>query len=923
MTSQISKQAPARALEQVLGLFDTEGSHNEVGNADASWGVFTYHTSFEELWDAPVCQLPCKVAIIWGREAATEDVGEVNVASCISPIAWAVYGLKSRQDLQVLILDTAPSQHRKENRLYRFIEAIQAERMPWLRLVPLSELGRFLTNSWPPLANKETPSANSDSRGEFLDMLSHQIRRDLTESGNEGNHHAIQNIVGPQVLLGEGGREGISFGERALLTLFSTVGLIEESKRAQEAVHSKPEEWPIRYWGKNTIRLLLVDDQHQFGWTAWVESAIHQENKQRVVVASGKKPQFLLEAVRRTLDGRLPDSGGSDAKRDGRFKLEFGNPIEDGMKATATSGDHQTILLLDLRLFALEGNTEAEAEFLQGHLLPLCERFAEEKTSARAFAWPGFSPDELDRVHRWCADKNRERNSPAHLLGLTFLPRLIAVADMSIPIIIFSSTGRREITDLLKPYGNIITDFEKPRFLGRSAHDAVIETRAKFKVAIQRALNLLRAREKCRQVQSAPPCAADIPGKPDDDYCLELFLDETEKKGVSTTVGGCFALFRVGGNADHCASDKADRFDDYLSTQKGIRYFDSRGVGNNPPEGKLLAKGADLSDYLAGCLIVKSAPVCLGAVRLSLSLKNQPSPESALKNVCEADNRFHILLEAIIEVFLCETMVALAGKRRMPSQILVSIYAGTRMLAVEPGDDLQRRTAQSDYGFRGLKTRKKWLLFSLERSGVHRIAARVLDAHQVERNTGRLLALRLPYTLREDGGTKYPTYFVCRNCREIVEGSPGPQRVELVCDCDAPKFRPDYRALHFVADEMLTEFPESGRAGLYDDLFASAVSPGGFAIVPGEFDDSLDEKLQAGLEASRALDCGDLVTAIEKIDPSALSKSGSKPTVRYWIVRRIASRLHELKGADFVRLVSCLAEQRARSEAAEGGSVHA
>src|SRR3954469_8300184 len=125
MTSQISTQAPPRALEQVLRLFDTGDPSTEVGSADASWGVFAYHASFKELWDTPVYQLPCKVAIIWGREAATEDVGEINVASCISPIAWAVYGLKWRKDLQVLILDTAPSQHRKENWLYRFIEAIQ------------------------------------------------------------------------------------------------------------------------------------------------------------------------------------------------------------------------------------------------------------------------------------------------------------------------------------------------------------------------------------------------------------------------------------------------------------------------------------------------------------------------------------------------------------------------------------------------------------------------------------------------------------------------------------------------------------------------------------------------------------------------------------------------------------------------------
>lgn len=606
-------QPAARALYEVLRLFDPREAHNGDDAPDDRFGVFSYHSSFSDLWDAPFSQLPQRVAIVWGRDAAIQSIAEVNLESSVTPIAWAVSALKWRHDLQVLILDTTPAQHRKESRLYRFVEAIQPERMPWLRLVPLNELGHFLANSLPAPANDESSRGYSGSRSELLDMLSHHIQRELTEPGDEGNHHAIQNIVGPQVLLGDAERGGVSPGERALLTLFRSVGLVKESERDVEDTQSTPEKWPIRHWGDKTIRLLLVDDQHQFGWKTWVESAIHQECKKRVKVASAKKPHFLVEAVKRALDGRLPDSGGPDAKRDERFKLEFGAPVEDGMNATALSGDPQTILLLDLRLFALEAHTDAEAKFLQEQLLPLCAHFVETGDSKRGFAWRGFSPDELDRVHRWCSDENRERNSRAHLLSLTFLPRLIALADMSVPVVIFSSTGRREITDLLKPYGNIITDFEKPRFLGTNAHDAVIETRAKFRDALEKARAILLARGRGQALRGFVPLKQQKPSLAYD-YYLELFLDETEvcavagsnpeKKVItSISVGGCFALFAH----QDSAKREADRFDDWL-VQKGVRYFDSRGIGLTTSQ-PLANKGrTDLAPVLDGWRQVACSP---------------------------------------------------------------------------------------------------------------------------------------------------------------------------------------------------------------------------------------------------------------------------------------------------------------------------
>jgi len=927
MIFQTPIQPAARALDEVLRLFDPREAHDGDDAPDARWGVFSYHASFTDLWGTLFSQLPQRVAIVWGRDAATQSVAEVNLESSVTPIAWAVSALKARHDMQVLILDTTPAQHRKESRLYRFVEAIQPQRMPWLRLVPLNELGHFLTNSLPPIANDESSRGNSDSGSEFLDMLSHQIQIELTESGNEGNHHAIQNIVGPQVLLGDAERGGVSSGERALLTLFRTVGLVKESGRDLEETQSTPEKWPIRYWGDKTIRLLLVDDQHHIGWKTWIESAIHQECKQRVKVVSAKKPHFLLEAVKRALDGRLPDSGSSAARSDGRFKLEFGDPVEDGMNAAALSGEPQTILLLDLRLFALEAHTDAEAEFLQEQLLPLCAHFVETGDSKRGFAWRGFSPDELDRVHRWCSDTDRERNSPAHLLSLTFLPRLIALADMSVPVVIFSSTGRREITDLLKLYGNVVTDFEKPRFLGRNAHDAVIETRAKFRDALEKARAILLARGQCQAVSRFVPLKQQKPSLAYD-YYLELFLDETEgcavpasnpeKKVItSISVGGCFALFVH----QDSAKREADRFDDWL-VQKGVRYFDSRGIGLTTSQ-PLANKGkTNLAPILEGWRRIPCAPKELGVVRLTVDLRNAESDGSG-SNLLEADNRFHVALRTLIELVLAESMPALSEYSGLEHEyMVVSIYAGTRMLCLNEDQKLERRVAMSDYGMEP-HVNNEWAFYSLRRSDIFPIVHEVLENRGITRRPRRLLAVKMPY--HDAQYVQTPEYFICRTCDEVVQDSRRIDTPKLGCNCRGPfksDFAPDYRALHYISDEILTQFPEARAAHQYDSLIKRSKANGECLVVPGEFDDSLDEALRESIVASRALDLNDLVTAIEKIHPSPWPSDGSKPKASYWIARRIASRLHDLKGPEFVMLTNRLAE-RDRTAEEERSSVHA
>ena len=480
MSLRASDQSPERALAQVLTIFDPDFFASDAGNTNTSGKVRTYSRDFSELWDFDVPPSTKKVAIVWSGETVFEDGSRFNFEPHVNPLAWAVCALDKRKDLEVLVLDSAHKRHHDESRVYRLVQALQPERMPWLRVVSLNEFGRFLVE-------REAGKAASEagSRDDLLKMLSQQMREELTEEGKENNRHAIQNIVGPMVLLGREhiGTRGVA--ERALLQVFETSGLL-----AKEQARNDQPLRPIKEdsWGDQPLRLLLVDDQADCGWEDWVRSNLPASKPNLVTLDVLTSPEPLLDSL--AAEQNLREYG-----LDRRFEFELpGSAIRSGSSTVAAS-PRQTILLLDLRLHSTR-STQSEAEFLK-RLLSLCGRF---KTGGKAtqFAWPGFSPHELQSVQRWCENAKRERETNEHFLGLSLLPRLLALFDMSLPIILFSSTGRRNLIQYFEDYGNIVTTFEKPRFFGGDSQDAVAATKRKFRQAIREAVRIASARRFCQ-----------------------------------------------------------------------------------------------------------------------------------------------------------------------------------------------------------------------------------------------------------------------------------------------------------------------------------------------------------------------------------------------------------------------------------------
>lgn len=907
--------AAAKALHHVLALAET---------AETQIIVIGYRDNFERLWQFEEDLSGKTVFILWDETPRIAEFGNVDTSRHLSPLTWAVCAMKARTAAHLVILDLHPGQHLDESRLYRFVETIRPERMPWLRLVPLPAFGRFLTEHFVLNTTGGAVATNNPLEGEMLEMLAREIHAKLTQPGHEGDHHAIQNIIGPHVLCGSQYSASRGMAERALLQLSYGVGLLE-SERVASFVPSGNRDWPIQSWGSEPLRLLLVDDQWEAGWGNWVESSIPDEKKTLVTIERAKRPDFLVDKIEQALEQHT-------AGHDARFELNLGRPTDDGQSAAESADDRRTVLLLDLRLFAHERpvSNSTEVRFYRETLLPLCERLVEAEDCASRLAWPGFKADELNRVRSWC--EHPDRDHVDYLLALTLLPRLIALTDFSLPIVLFSNTTQRAIAEILKPYGSIITDFWKPRFsVGRAGSEIVSEAMEGFAHALQRARNMLSARRKCLQLLRLIPTKQKPPESSiasNREYYLELFLDEGPSDRANIPLGGCFALFD--GQNFREARRKAYRFDDWL-VSRGLRYFDSRKIGIQPSS-ELLSKGnnPDLAPYLREALKQPNSPCRLGLVRLR-NVQAKGDGESMLFRPGYADNRYHQTLRALLELFLAETMPALLGDPQVVEKVFVSIYVATRVFDI--GDKRLQSAAMANFGINrhsAIETR----FYSLDRPEVYPLVAEILDQRGIKRQTNRLLAVAIPYDGAGCGSLPKAEYFICASCdcyKKVELRESDPSR-HLSCSCrsknsqpshsstqspvdvaqrtpsssisadDGPSWRPDYYSLHYVADEAMRFFPDGSPgadARRYAQVFGSQTA--------GGFDALLDAETKATLNAGRRLDKGDLVSAIAQSPIPSARVEDRMPSASYWLALRVANSLASLTGNEFVRLASLMA----------------
>lgn len=447
---------------------------------------------FARLWK--LSESNKRILILWPKTAPDETVSPVNTTPVVSPIELAVCLASKAADSpetwpQIAIIDLNPKANCSAP-LYRYFCSLRPDRIPWLKVFQADDLlaaspasadclEKVLFPDIPSLVPNNTDDELRNRVIATYKQLRRQMRLNVSEEGSEAefNRHNLANIIGPMILRGgklptseiliQGG-ETIALASphaSALSSVLESCALLSPPKSGTPADASSG----------TGLDLLLVDDQAHHGWEAWIRETLPGANLKTL-----PSPHALLALLK----AQFQINSKGDASNDLRFRLTL----------PEFAANQNPILLLDLRLFG--GNWDAELRFYD-ELFP----FVEQHFCRSDLAWEGIDQELIDGLKTW-RNNSAKTDSAGHIQALTLLPRVLALADPSLPILLFSSTGKREITDILTDYGNIILEFEKPRFFAGRITVQPDDVAAAFGHAVQTACWWRNVREYVSAINS-------------------------------------------------------------------------------------------------------------------------------------------------------------------------------------------------------------------------------------------------------------------------------------------------------------------------------------------------------------------------------------------------------------------------------------
>lgn len=581
---------------------------------------------------------------------------------------------------EVLVWDVCPEVHRSVPSLAHF-EMLRSEQFPWLRVVRDIEMPAIL--DWLTIPSTRDAAVCKPSLKRFL----RQMRLNLTAVQSDAGYdrHAISNIIGPMILRGKAARKTLH--SEALLQLLEECELYTP---ASSTVGEGITDDRLENETGEGLHILLVDDQAKHGWKSWVQECLSNA-KVKAVTALTKPLKEMLCLFKAQVSDPLT--------KDLRFRLQL-----PGLK-----NGRLPVLLLDLRLFS--GNPTGELAFYKDFLLPLVESFAKKEDLAwSAFASHRKDPskacatlengteqmrdiaqEEFQKAYDAVKNGTLKLESPQHHEVLTWLPRVLALADMSLPIVLFSSTGRRQLVGPLKHYGNVITSFEKPRFFDSDVTAARESAISALHHAIGEARQIAQAAAKIRVIQSLPlrqyeAAKAAFTGK----KCIEIFHDESANVNRDDFRVAAFAVgFETKSEADAVDADIA---------KYGPCFF---GNGALPKEQVKEDGEKQWKDSIAPLLKDAFETGHIGAAQVlpfvivsgeGLNHRTVADP-FALLDPSGMDNVNQDLLRLLLEVMVSDTLAWIADEDALAATAIERrlecyFYGATRMRFQDSGSNL-------------------------------------------------------------------------------------------------------------------------------------------------------------------------------------------------------------------------------------------
>lgn len=524
--------------------------------------IWSYHDDFDRLWglepldgcsffDFSDWSLYLEhLIVVWDAVPSTRVGYPVAADTYLTAFDWATalsiaavrhYDAGGETDvfpLRITIVDIASQNYVRSPAVEFFRQFPRGvpPSLPWVRIVrPAPDRSSFA----PALLTGER------CNGIRFDAASVGIIRRywttfLATPARSGDHHAIANLVGPILLLGGAAGDRHARALAQLIFALTEQGHQHDHTSADRLAERKGLS-ALEAIGEDDgvpLGLVLLDDQALTGgWGgalcramgAAQRPADGRGSREPVLIGSNKSQSIHIYAAESPawLKERLEG-------RDQRYRLDLlPHPIE----RTAE------ILLLDLRLFP--GNDLAEERAFVAELLEIARHFKEGDDIAREIAlpWPGFSETELDAISGWL--KSGAREDANYSLVLSLFPRVVALTDLSLPIIVFSSTQQRAVLEWLKGYGSIVTTFSKPSIQQLLANRGVDVFEVGLAPALERAVQLVRARQLCRRLPTTPFVSKLVGDSRF--WKLHIYLDETPGGGEQKFgVGGIIAALPPG-----------------------------------------------------------------------------------------------------------------------------------------------------------------------------------------------------------------------------------------------------------------------------------------------------------------------------------------------------------------------------------------
>lgn len=810
------------------------------------------------------------IIVVWDGTPPPGRLGQYNVAEYLTPADWSVMvTLAAKEVPQLTIVDFASHRHQGARTLqtFRHLRRMTSSPLPHVHEVDLAGVKQFFSAL-------PTHTATIQPTREDRSML-RALWNSLLAEG-KGTHHAIANIVGPFLLL-----ESLQTAmpeDRAVLpaALRQLIRVLQVSDQESaleadtEAASKQPWFDFTRSLGKWADSVVLIDDLAEDGWGDVLRAMLGLDAGDRAVrvylspMAGGSGNECAVLDLPSHLRRRL-DWLRSDKKAHSAPPLLIPNA-------------KNPLIFLDIRLFS-QSSLEQERRFYKD-LVVLAREFA----ALPAAAWPvDLSDKALEPVERY-ADGQADIESHDHHTALSLLPRLLALADPTLPIILFSSTGRRAIVEPLIPCNNVIFDFEKPRVAGGDLNDVVDRAKVGFKHAMERVTPLLRARSFLLDLREEAFRTSELMGDAAATKCesVEIYVDESGDNRFC--LGGIMIFYptqQAREDLDHFLRNEfawglAEGHPPVDAVDAIPKRYISKYLGGPPGSPwKPNAYNKNLS-RLEKCFV--DLNICLAAFALVWEPKMAKSTEVLPEPLREdaIDNRYRRMIEEALEALLYCILPAYGA-----TDAEVAIDCGTRQKEPQPP-------------YNSARLRNNFGIGVNPRSGDYY----VLTADSVYPIVGRLLASRpapAPNVRRARGTTLYDyghLEYLLGKSREAYE--------RIVND----QSRPRPRQIHYLADWF-------ARFGLHhpnlpkEDIVAAAFKRG--------FLERRGARLACWLRASRAGAEERWSDALTEVWMATRQKE-PKWSIARWLRSRAAGWGEMLDGSGFIELATRISAKSAQHE---------